>query len=124
MPTIQDAKMNQKLTRIQMAKMLSQYATEKMNSDYDNWVSLAYQLWIMWINMKNNKFRPNDEVTRGEFATALSRLLFNTQDWAWKTKYYEPHIAKLLNEWIITNPDPRMKELRGYVMIMLMRSAK
>ncbi len=141
MPTIQDAKMNQKLTRIQMAKMLSQYAinvlwktpdttksikfkdvTEKMNSDYDNWVSLAYQLWIMWINMKNNKFRPNDEVTRGEFATALSRLLYNTQDWTWKAKYYEPHIAKLLNEWIITNPDPRMKELRGYVMIMLMRS--
>ena len=142
MPTIQDAKMNQKLTRIQMAKMLSKYAinvlwktpdttksikfkdvTEKMNSDYDNWVSLAYQLWIMWINMKNNKFRPNDEVTRGEFATALSRLLYNTQDWTWKAKYYEPHIAKLLNEWIITNPDPRMKELRGYVMIMLMRSA-
>ncbi|MBR7036364.1 S-layer homology domain-containing protein [bacterium] len=26
--------------------------------------------------MKNNKFRPNDEVTRAEFATALSRMLY------------------------------------------------
>jgi hypothetical protein len=30
--------------------------------------------------MKNNNFRPNDEVTRAEFATALSRMLYNTED--------------------------------------------
>ena len=30
--------------------------------------------------MKNNEFRPNDEVTRGEFASALSRLLYNTPE--------------------------------------------
>jgi len=27
-------------------------------------------------NAKNNKFRPNDVVTRAEFATALSRMLY------------------------------------------------
>ena len=27
-------------------------------------------------NIKSNKFRPYDEVTRAEFATALSRMLY------------------------------------------------
>ena len=143
--TIQSAQMNGKLTRIAMAKMLSQYAinvlwqtpdtsktikfkdvTSKKDADYDNGVTLAYQLWIMWQNMPNNKFRPNDEVSRAEFATALSRLLYQTTDGEYKStsKYYTPHMAKLYNEWIINNTDPSMKERRWYVMIMLMRSAE
>jgi hypothetical protein len=134
------------LTRIQMAKMLSQYAinvlgkepdvskwvirfkdvTNKMNKEYDNWIILAYQLWIMWQNMPWNKFRPKDEVTRAEFITALSRLLYNTPDWEykWTWKYYINHMQKLKSEWIITNDNPKMKEKRWYVMIMLMRTAK
>ena len=146
MPTIQKANMNWKLTRIAMAKMLSQYAvnvlwkepdlskwvvkfndvTNKMDKDYDDWVTLAYQLWIMWQNMPWNNFRPNDEVTRAEFATALSRMAYWTSDWEYKatSKYYIHHMEKLVKEWIITKDDPNMKELRGYVMIMLMRSAK
>ena len=145
MPTIQKANMEWNLTRIAMAKMLSQYAmnvlwqkpaniitpkfndvTDKQNSDYDDWVTLAYQLWIMWQNMPNNNFRPNDEVTRAEFATALSRMAYWTSDWEykWTWKYYIHHMEKLVKEWIITKDDPNMKELRGYVMIMLMRSAK
>ena len=144
--TISNADINWKLTRIQMAKMLSQYAinvlwqeldlskwaiefkdiTKELDEKYDCWVTLAYQLWIMWINMKNNKFRPYDEVTRAEFATALSRLLYKTDDWEfkWTWRYYQPHISKLYNEWIINNTNPKLKELRGYVMIMLMRSSK
>ena len=142
--TIESAQMYGNLTRIAMAKMLSQYAmnvlwkkpanivtpkfndvTDKQNADYDDWVTLAYQLWIMWQNMGNN-FRPDDEVTRAEFATALSRMLYNTSDWEYKStaKYYTNHMKKLKEEWIITKDDPKMKELRGYVMIMLMRSAK
>ena len=140
MPTINDANMNWKLTRIAMAKMLSYYAinvlwqkpdetrinkfndiTEELDKEYDSGVTLAYQLWIMWINMPNNKFRPNDEVTRAEFATALSRMLYGTPDW---NPYYSTHLAKLKAEWILKNDDYKMKELRWYVMIMLMRSAK
>ena len=143
--TIQSAQMNGKLTRIAMAKMLSQYAinvlwqtpdtsktikfkdvTSKKDADYDNGVTLAYQLGIMWQNMPNNNFRPNDEVTRAEFATALSRMAYGTSDWEYKatSKYYIHHMEKLVKEWIITKDDPNMKELRWYVMIMLMRSAK
>jgi len=140
MPTINEANMNWKLTRIAMAKMLSYYAinvlwqkpdetrnnkfndiTDKLDSQYDSGVTLAYQLWIMWINMPDNNFRPNDEVTRAEFATALSRMLYGTPDW---NPYYSTHLAKLKAEWILKNDDYKMKELRWYVMIMLKRSAK
>ena len=141
--SIEEARMNTPLTRIQMAKMLSYYAinvlwqtpdttkkikfkdvSSKLDKQYDNWVTLAYQLWIMWINMPKNRFRPNDEVSRAEFVTALSRMLYNIDDWVYKAtrKYYQPHMAKLYNEWIITQTDPSMKEKRWYVMLMLYRS--
>ena len=138
---IEKAKMNSPLTRIAMAKMLSQYAinvlwkepdtskwtpnfndiSDKLNNQYDNAVTLSYQLWIMWQWTSN--FRPNNEVTRAEFATALSRMLYWIKDGKWNTKYYEPHIAKLYEEWIITNTNPKIKEKRWYVMTMLMRTA-
>ena len=140
MSTILEADMYGPLNRISMAKMLSQYAinilwqkpdeskinkfndvTEEMDKEYDGWVTLAYQLWIMWQNMKDNNFRPNDEVTRDELATALSRMLYSTPD---GDPYYITHLQKLKAEWILKNDDINMKELRGYVMIMLMRSSK
>lgn len=141
-PNIKDAKMNSPLTRIAMAKMLSNYAvnilwrqpdylkwtvkfndvTNKQNLEYDNAVTLAFQLWIMWQNMPKNNFRPNDEVTRAEFATALSRLLYWTQDGA--DRYYSSHLSKLKQKWIISNDDPKIKEKRWYVMIMLMRTVR
>ena len=140
MNSIYSANMNWLLSRIAMAKMLSIYAinvlgkspntsrvpnfndvSDKLDKDYNNWVTLAYQLWIMWQNMPNNFFRPYDLVTRAEFATALSRLLYWTKDWS--DFYYSTHLQKLRNEWIISNTDPRMHEVRWYVMLMLMRSS-
>ena len=139
--TIREADMDAPLTRIAMAKMLSQYAMnvlgktpdtsvevptfpdvdEKLNKDYNDWVTLAYQLGIMWINVNN--YRPFDLVTRAEFGTALSRMLFGLEDGEWN-EWYSTHLAKLMEEQIITNNNPNLKELRGYVMIMLMRSAQ
>ena len=139
--TIREADMDAPLTRIAMAKMLSQYAINvlgktpdtsvvvptfpdvdaKLDADYNNWVTLAYQLWIMWIGI--DKFRPFDLVTRAEFGTALSRMLFGLADGEWE-EWYKTHLDKLMNEQIITNDNPNLKELRGYVMIMLMRSAQ
>jgi hypothetical protein len=92
----------------------------QLNDQYWGAVTLAYQLWIMWIWIDN--FRPFDNVTRAEFGTALSRMLYGLQDWS--VNYYSTHLDKLYSEWIITNTDPKIKELRWYVMIMLMRSAK
>jgi hypothetical protein len=129
--------MNGRLTRIEMAKMLSKYAinvlwkqpnysknisfwdvSSSLDSQYNNWVSQAFQLWIMWIWISN--FRPFDLVTRAEFVTALSRLIYWTPDWA--TNYYSTHLERLYNNWIISNADPNMHELRWYVMLMLMRT--
>ena len=139
--TIEQANMNWSLTRIAMAKMLSQYATnvlwktpnpnklrncnfsdvtKEMDASYSNWVTLACQLWIMWVWITN--FRPNEEVTRAQFWTALSRMLFWLPDW--KDNYYSTHLAKLKQMWIISNDSPTLKEVRWYVMLMLMRSAE
>lgn len=140
MNSIKNANMNWRLKRIEMAKMLSNYAirtlwkipdtsksiafwdvSSSLDAQYGNWVTLAYQLWIMWQNMKNNNFRPDDIVTRAEFATALSRLLYWTKDWS--DSYYSTHLEKLYLEWIISNTNPNMHEVRWYVMLMLMRSS-
>jgi hypothetical protein len=144
--SIETAKMDTELTRIQMAKMVSNYAinvlwqepdvekwvpdfkdvTAQTDKQYDNAVTKAYQLWIMWQNVENNKFRPNDQVTRAEFSATLSRLLYHTDEWKyrWTWKYYIPHVAKLYNEWIINKVNPILKEKRWYVMTMLMRTVQ
>lgn len=142
MNSIDKADMNWWLTRIAMAKMLSQYAinilwktpdksktitfpdvSSKLDNDYNNWVTLAYQLWIMWIWI--DKFRPYDSVTRAEFGTALSRVLYGdayNQNW---NNYYSKHLDALKNAWIMTKIDtPFQSEIRWYVMLMLMRSKK
>ena len=138
--SIEKAKMNSPLTRIAMAKMLSYFAinvlgqkpdtskwtpifndvTNNLNKQYNNAVTLSYQLWIMWQNIKNNNFRPNDKVTRAEFATSLSRLLFSTPD---GQPYYTTHLKKLKQEWILTIDDPKIIEKRWYIMLMLMRTS-
>ena len=144
-PTILEADMYGPLDRISMAKMLSTYAikilwmtpdtgrvnqfadvTPEMDAEFNNWVTLAYQLWIMWINMYNNEFRPFDLVPRSEFGTALSRMLYQLSDWEYEKtdEFYIPHFNKLSAEWIMTVLDPTIEELRWYVMIMLMRSAE
>jgi len=138
--SIKDAKMGSGLNRIAMAKMLANYAENvlwiddyntsrnctfsdvptSLDRQYDYWVTKVCQLWIMWVNTPNHKFYPNWWVTRAEFATALSRLLYNTKDWT--DKYYSTHISKLYREWIINNTDPKLREKRWYVMLMLMRA--
>lgn len=141
MKTIQEAAMEDGLNRIAMAKMLSQYAinvlgktpadvevpnfvdvSADLDAEYANWVTLAYKLWIMWINMPNNEFLPFESVTRAQFGTALSRLIFGIEDG--EDAYYTTHLAKLKEAGIISNDDPTLEELRWYVMLMLMRSAK
>lgn len=135
---IENAKMHNPLNRIAMAKMLANYATkvlkktpnssatcsfsdvsDHLDLSYDYWVKLACQLGIMGIG--TDTFRPYEETTRAEFATALGRLVYQLPDW--KDVYYTPHLEKLKSLWVIKNPDPNLKEVRWYVMLMLMRIA-
>ncbi len=140
MDSIEKADMYWKMDRISMAKMLSQFAinvlwktpadievpnftdiSEELDEQYLSWVSLAYQLWIMWINMPNNEFRPFDLVPRAEFWTALSRMLYKLADW--NDIYYSTHLNKLKSEWILKDINPSLLELRWWWMLMLMRSS-
>ena len=138
--TIEKADMEWQITRIALSKMISNYATnvlkrkvdtskkcqfsdisDKLNSDYDNWAARACQLWLMWQWI--TKFRPYDKVTRAEFATILSRLLYWTKYNGW-TPYYQKHVNQLNIRWIMTNINnlEKVNESRGNVMVMLKRS--
>jgi hypothetical protein len=73
-------------------------------------------------------FNPNGLVTRAEFGTAFSRALnANDAEKLAETNkadpYYKDHLNFLKEEGIMNNiSDPNMKEVRGYVMLMMMRS--
>ena len=138
-PTIDKANMNKSITRIELSKMISNYAinvlnkkpdtskkcefsdiSDSLNTQYDNWVTNACQLWLMWQWI--TKFRPKDKVTRAEFWTILSRLLY-WDKYNWWTPYYGKHLNQLNIRWIMTKiNNPQWMELRWNVMVMLKRS--
>lgn len=148
--SIEKANMNGSLTRVAMAKMISNFAmnvlwlepdtskdcsfsdvSTSLDAQYNYWVTQACQLWLMWIwgdGKKSDKFNPNWIVTRAQFATAFSRALIKSN---WKNikdgnPYYSTHLQYLQSEWIIksvSNPLPSTVEKRWNVMIMMMRAA-
>ena len=144
MKSIDAADMYGSLTRVAMAKMIANYATTvlwlepdtsakctftdvtaALDAQYDNWVTKACQLGLMGQNI--TAFRPNDLVTRAEFGTTLSRALnANSDDLAAMNAadpYYKDHLNFLKAEGIMNQIDnPSMTEVRGYVMLMMMRA--
>ena len=135
--SIEKANMLWKITREEMAKMISNYAVNvlwkkpdatktclfldsNINPDLVEFVIESCQLWLMgqWIT----SFKPKDFVTRAEFWTVLSRVLWWSKNEGWST-YYENHLKALKSEKIMNKIDtPMVNEIRGYVMLMLMRS--
>lgn len=137
MNSIEKANMKWNITREEMAKMISNYAINvlwkspditkpclfidpNINPDLVKFVTESCQLWLMgqWITL----FKPKDFVTRSEFWTVLSRVLWwnKNEDWV---IFYENHLKALKFVWIMNKIDtPMDKEARGYVMLMLMRS--
>ena len=134
MNSIDRANIKWNITREEMAKMISNYAVNILWKAPDTTKSCLFsdsninpglvqfiQLWLMgqWVT----SFRPKDSVTRAEFWTVLSRALW-WDKYEWWSTYYENHLKALKAEWIMTKIDtPMNKEVRGYVMLMLMRSA-
>jgi len=140
MPTIQKANLDGKLLRSHMAKMMVEYAMNVLEKKADTkavctytdiadqseemqtYMKLACAYGLMGIHT-NNKFNPTSEVTRAEFATVLSRLLYGARyDATAGANYYENHLAALKTKKIITNTTPTLKELRANVMLMLWRA--
>ncbi len=140
---IEKARLTDWLTRAELAKMMSQYMTqvlwktpvdaEKVEyADVDeslwdlaDFIQTAYAYKIMWINADGTpleNFNPNGQVTRAEYATVFSRVLYgdkyNKSEW----NYYEDHLAALKEAGILTNTTPTIQEIRGWVMLMMYRS--
>lgn len=137
--SINKANIEWKLTRAELAKMISTFSINilwserdvsqkcvfsdvsyKIDEQYGFWITYACQLWLMWQNI--DQFRPSDSVSRAEFWTVLSRALWWNKN-GWWTPYYENHLMALKSEWIMKNiSSPESSEIRWYVMLMLMRS--
>ena len=143
MNDIDRARLSDGLTRAELAKMMSQYMTKVMwktpvdaekaeYSDVDeslgdlaDYIQTAYAYKIMWINADGTpikNFNPSGKVTRAEYATVFSRVLFgdkyNKAEW----NYYEDHLTALKEAGILTNTTPTIQEIRGWVMLMMYRS--
>jgi hypothetical protein len=139
MDSIDNADMYGNLTRVAMAKMVANYVldlglqeldTDKecnfpdvsasLDEAYDNGVTKACQLGLMGVGIE--KFNPNGIVTRAEFGTVLSRALWG-DEYNGADPYYKDHLQALKDEGIMNIIDnPNMKEVRGYVMLMMMRA--
>ncbi len=138
-PTIQRANITWFLLRSHMAKMMVNYSIRVLGKTLNTWancnftdltwqstemkgyIKWACQLGIMGIG--NATFNPNGQVTRAQFGTVLSRTLYGeiyNTTWTW---YYLKHLAALKEKGIISNISPTLKEVRWYVMLMLMRAA-
>ena len=139
-PTIQQANMEWNLLRSHMAKMMVNYAMkilwkvpntfltcafkdiENQTAELKNYIKLACQLWLMGVGIDN--FYPWASVTRAEFWTVFSRALRGNM-YNESVPYYLEHLNALKQAWVMNKIDtPSMKELRGYVMLMLMRANK
>ena len=139
MSPIDNANMYGAITRSEMAKMLSVYATEvlgmtpntaaactfsdiaSVKGDLHDYIIESCELGIMGQGI--TAFRPYDTISRAEFGTALSRVLWGSQ-YEGGTPYYAKHLDALKAAGIMTQiaNAESTKEIRGYVMLMLMRS--
>ena len=144
--TINDAdkaRLSAWLTRAELAKMMSQYLTNVLDQvptsgakanyadvneslgDLADYIETAYAYKIMWIKgdgtpLKN--FNPKGQVTRAEYATVFSRVLYGDKYNKSEGKYYENHLKALNEAGILTKTTPTIKEVRGWVMLMMYRS--
>ena len=146
MRTIQDARLGHPLTRAELAKIMSAYAMKEYHlkplitgaanykdvnadlGDLADYIQLAYQLQIMGINADGTPiqaFEPHKLVSRAEFATVLSRVIWGNKHNISGDDRYSAHLQALKKYEIITSDVPaNWWELRGRALLMLHRTAK
>lgn len=70
-------------------------------------------------------FNPSAPITRAEFGTILSRFLWgNLYARADQEGFYSDHLQALKDEGIISNLDPNLQEVNGWVALALYRVAQ
>ena len=144
--TIQEVRLDQPLTRAELAKIMSVYAMKEYHlkplkagavnykdvnadlGDLADYIQLAYQLQIMGINADGTPieaFEPHKLVSRAEFATVLSRVIWGNKHNISGDDRYSAHLQALKKYEIITSDVPaNWWELRGRALLMLHRTVK
>lgn len=144
MRTIQEARLDQPLTRAELAKIMSVYAMKEYHlkplitgaanykdvntdlGDLADYIQLAYQLQIMGINADGTPieaFESHKLVSRAEFATVLSRVIWGNKHNISGDYRYSAHLQALKKYEIITSDVPaNWWELRGRALLMLHRT--
>lgn len=143
--SITQARLEDGLTRAELAKMMAVYVTKILgktlvvtgSADYADvdaslgdlaeYIQLAYQLQIMGIHADGSalmNFNPHQTVTRAEFATVFSRVLFGNSYNQSGEQWYAQHLHALQKVGILQNTTATMQELRGWVLLMLQRAAQ
>lgn len=145
MKTVESARLDEPLTRAELAKMMVVYIQKVLEKDpivtgdvaYPDvdeslgdlywYIKLAYQYQIMWINADGTPiefFNPYGIVTRWEYATVFSRVLFGDKFNKDGEDFYSKHLEALKSAGILTNTVPTIQEMRGWVMLMMYRSSQ
>jgi len=138
-PTIDAANMYGSLTRVDMAKMMSNYAIEVLGktpmttamcnftdvanqtTEMQGYITKACQLGLMGVGL--TAFDPSGVVTTAQFGTVLARALYGTE-YNGGTPYYAASLNALQAAGIMNNiSTPNAPEIRGYVMLMMQRAA-
>jgi hypothetical protein len=148
MRTIQAARMSDKLTRAEMAKIVSQYLTTQMperkpnlekdcsafsasiakyqGTDLYDFMTLACQYEVMGVHTVDYTaiadFMPDKFVSRAEFGTIFSRILRGNVNEGTEAMRYQNHLNALKEASIITNTTPTLQEVRAWVFLMIYRS--
>ena len=137
--SIDNANMFGTLLRSHMAKMMVNYAKEvkgltantslecnftdisNQSDELRGYIKEACQMGLMGQGI--TAFNPNGVVTRAQFGTVLSRILYGAANDG-GDPYYADHLAALKDAGIMTNiSNPNAPEVRGYVMLMMQRAA-
>ena len=145
MKTVEAARLDEPLTRAELAKMMVVYIQKVVQKDpvvtgdvsYSDvseelgdlygYIKLAYQYQIMWINADGTPielFNPYGIVSRWEYATVFSRVLFGAKFNKDGEDFYTNHLEALKTAEILTNTTPSIQEMRGWVMLMMYRSSQ
>lgn len=146
MKTVEEARLDEPLTRAELAKMMVVYIQKVLEKspvvtwdvnypdvkveeiwDLVDFVKLAYQYQIMWINANGapiELFNPHGIVSRWEYATVFSRVLFGAKFNKEGVDFYTNHLEALKSAGILTNTLPTIQEMRGWVMLMMYRSSQ
>jgi hypothetical protein len=140
--SIDSANMYGTLIRSHMAKMMVNYAKElgqtadtsvevnftdvaDQSTELQGYIEEAAQMGLMGLNADGSvatKFNPDGVVTRAQFGTVLSRVLYGDANNG-SEPYYKGHLDALKAAGIMNNiSNPNANEVRGYVMLMMQRA--